>query len=58
MSQRTDAEFESIIHDTDAAPAPPVESDDAIHLREQLVPAHAEDEEITGHGDSPAQPAG
>ena len=41
MSQRTDAEFEHIIHDPDAVPAPAVESDEAKHLRDELEPAHA-----------------
>ena len=41
MSQRTDAEFEHIIHDPDAIPASAAESDDVKHLREELEPAHA-----------------
>jgi hypothetical protein len=49
MSQRTDAEFEAIIHD-DPAPAPVLESDDAIHLREDLEPAHASEKgELPAH---------
>jgi hypothetical protein len=52
MSQRTDAEFEHIIHDPDAVPAPPVESDDVKHLREELDPPHAtEIGELTGPSD-------
>ena len=46
MSQRTDAEFEIIIHDAGPVPAPPVESDDAKHLRADLVPAHATEEDV------------
>lgn len=41
MSQRTDAEFEHIIHDPEAVPTRAGESDDAKHLREELDPAHA-----------------
>jgi hypothetical protein len=41
MSQRTDAEFEHIIHDPDAVLAPAAESADAKHLRDELEPAHA-----------------
>ena len=46
MSQRTDAEFETIIHDDDAAPAPAVESDEAKQLRDGLEPAHAVEETV------------
>lgn len=42
MSRRTDEEFEAIIHDEVDAHAPIDESDDAKHLRDELVPAHAE----------------
>ncbi|MDQ1546081.1 MAG: hypothetical protein QOH69_985 [Actinomycetota bacterium] len=45
MSSRTDEEFEAIIHEADPAPAPTVESDDAKHLRADLEPAHAVEEE-------------
>ena len=53
MSQRTDAEFEHIIHDPDAVPTRAAESDDAIHLREELEPAHA-----TETGELPEQSNG
>jgi hypothetical protein len=44
MSRRTDEEFEAIIQeDVEAVHTPMVESDDAKHLREELVPAHAGD---------------
>ena len=47
MSRRTDEEFEAIIHDeNDTEHMPEVESDEAKHLREELVPAHAE--EVSG----------
>ena len=45
MSQRTDAEFEIIIHDAGPVPGPTVESDDAKHLRADLEPAHAVEED-------------
>jgi hypothetical protein len=45
MSRRTDEEFEAIIHDEiDPEHTPDVESDGARHLREELVPAHADAE--------------
>jgi hypothetical protein len=40
MSKSTDAEFEVIIH-SDETHIEQLESDDAKHLREDLVPAHA-----------------
>ena len=44
MSHRTDEEFEAIIHDEiDPQHAPVIESDEAKHLREELVPAHADE---------------
>jgi hypothetical protein len=49
MSRRTDNEFEALIHDeTDPEHAPVVESDEAKHLRDELVPAHAVDEVDAG----------
>jgi hypothetical protein len=56
MSQRTDAEFEHIINDPGAAPAPAVESDDAKHLREELDPPHAV--EANAIGELPKQSQG
>ena len=46
MSQRTDAEFEIIIHDAGPVPVPTAESDDAKHLRADLEPAHAIEEDV------------
>jgi hypothetical protein len=47
MSQGTDAEFESIIHDDDAPVVHrTLESDAAKQLRADLEPAHAIDEDI------------
>ena len=46
MSHRTDAEFEAIIHEADPTPAPTIESDDARHLRADLEPAHAVEEDV------------
>jgi hypothetical protein len=46
MSRRTDEEFEAIIHEAGAVPAPTVESDDARHLRADLEPAHATEEDV------------
>ena len=44
MSRRTDQEFEAIIHDEiETEHEPIVESDEVKHLREELVPAHAEE---------------
>ena len=52
MSQRTDAEFDHIIHDPDAGLAPTTESDGVKHLREELEPAHAtEIGELSLHSD-------
>ena len=48
MSQRTDAEFEIIIHDAGPVPVQAVESDDAKHLRADLEPAHAVEDDVPG----------
>jgi hypothetical protein len=45
MSHRTDEEFEAIIHDEiHPGHAPVAESDEAKHLREELVPAPADEQ--------------
>ena len=46
MSQRTDAEFEIIIHDAGPVPVEAAESDDAKQLRADLEPAHAVEDDI------------
>jgi hypothetical protein len=44
MSHRTDEEFEAIIHnEIHPGQAPVAESDEAKHLREELVPAHVDE---------------
>jgi hypothetical protein len=56
MSQRTDDEFEIIIHDAGVAPTPIAESDDAKQLRADLEPAHAV--EVNDPGELPAHSVG
>ncbi len=53
MSQRTDNEFEILIHDAGVEPTASAESDDAKQLRADLEPAHA-----TETGELPAQSVG